>query len=716
MTSAILNAVVSSPQTASASPSDISAKAHHNKHGKGFVNPWPSYEDFTPWKIVLKMLRMRFTGQWNNPDTTPPTVPVRKPELLPTRQTDKLRATWLGHACYYVEFPGGLRVLFDPVFEARCSPFSFMGPKRYTEMPCEIEDLPFIDAVVISHSHYDHLSHPTIKKISQKYPECHFFVGLGNKEWFTNMGISEKKVTELDWWDERTITLSAPPSEIGSVASSNVSEAPDKSQNITATIGCLPCQHTSARTPFDKGHTLWASWSVSSGGKKVWFGGDTGYRKVPELPKDEFDYSEKYSHLPHCPAFKQIGELRGPFDLGLIPIGAYDPRFIMSPMHANPYDSVNIFADTKCERALGIHWGTWVLTTEEVLEPPRKLKEALKWKGMPEEASMAPMKERSKASNGKSNGDAAVLKRTGEAKKISKCPFKTAASKGKDLLATLPAELRNEIYKLALIEEKVFVIGSVEKYRDPLNRQNHAPIDDLSQVANARVARKKSTSHANRINPWVEPALLQVSRKIRDEASKMYYGSNSFIARTKLVDFAKLGAWLETLCRRCGRQPLHAFRISVIDVTWLGLYNAVDLCKAVATSGIELKPLTSPLWRSTRARMLGVDPLVQLNRRWHYSIERPLNEALSIVRIAKAGHRTEEWIARKLVWWLREKYSRYDALKSLGKMGIDPFLGGKFVGMDILKQMDHNRAVVWKKSATKRSSEGGKAGECLARV
>ncbi|OTA38122.1 hypothetical protein BTJ68_01981 [Hortaea werneckii EXF-2000] len=385
MTSALLNAVVSSPQTASASPSDISAKAHHNKHGKGFVNPWPSYEDFTPWKIVLKMLRMRFTGQWNNPDTTPPTVPVRKPELLPTRQTDKLRATWLGHACYYVEFPGGLRVLFDPVFEARCSPFSFMGPKRYTEMPCEIEDLPFIDAVVISHSHYDHLSHPTIKKISQKYPECHFFVGLGNKEWFTNMGVSEKKVTELDWWDERTITLSAPPSEIGSVASSNASEEPHKPQNITATIGCLPCQHTSARTPFDKGHTLWASWSVSSGGKKVWFGGDTGYRKVPELPKDEFDYSEKYSHLPHCPAFKQIGELRGPFDLGLIPIGAYDPRFIMSPMHANPYDSVHIFADTKCERALGIHWGTWVLTTEEVLEPPKKLKEALKWKGMPED-------------------------------------------------------------------------------------------------------------------------------------------------------------------------------------------------------------------------------------------------------------------------------------------------------------------------------------------
>ncbi|GAB1738570.1 hypothetical protein NU219Hw_g3374t1 [Hortaea werneckii] len=329
---------------------------------------------------------------------------------------------------------------------------------------------------------------------------------------------------------------------------------------------------------------------------------------------------------------------------------------------------------------------------------------------------MAPTKERSKSGSGKSNDYVAVLKRTGIAKKISKRPIKTAAFKGKDLFATLPAELRNEIYKLTLIEEKLFVIGSVKKYRNPLNRQNHAPVDDLSQVANAHFARKKHTSHASHINPWVEPALLQVSRSIRDEASKMYYGSNSFIARTKLVDFAKLGAWLETLCRRCGRQPLHAFRISVIDVTWLGLYNAVDLCKAVATSGIELKPLTSPLWRSTRARIIGVDPLVQLNRRWHYSIERPLNEAMSIVRIAKAGSRTEEWLDRKLMWWLREKYSRHDALKSLGKMGIDPFFGGKFVGIDVLRQRDVNRAVVRKNPATKRSSEEVKAEACLGRL
>jgi len=85
-----------------------------------------------------------------------------------------------------------------------------------------------------------------------------------------------------------------------------------------------------------------------------------------------------------CPAFVQIGKHRGPFDLGLIPIGAYEPRWVMSPIHANPKDSVNIFVDTKCRQALGMHWGTWVLTEEDVMEPPRKLKEALVEKGVSE--------------------------------------------------------------------------------------------------------------------------------------------------------------------------------------------------------------------------------------------------------------------------------------------------------------------------------------------
>jgi N-acyl-phosphatidylethanolamine-hydrolysing phospholipase D len=283
--------------------------------------------------------------------------------------------------------------------------------KRFTPPPCEIEDIPFVDVVVISHNHYDHLSYPTVLRIAKKFPEAHFFAPLGNKVWFEKCGITN--VTELDWWESRDVRLEsktpggqADGNETNKAVSVTSSTGTGMHQGITATIGALPCQHISARTPFDKCKTLWASWSVESGGSKVFFAGyaqipishplskyfsysqsysDTGYRTVPRLPPSTDDYSVEYAHLPVCPAFAQIGRHRGPFDLGLIPIGAYEPRWMWSPVHADAKDAVNIFVDTKCRKALGMHWGTWVLTEEDVLEPPRKLKEALRWKGLGEE-------------------------------------------------------------------------------------------------------------------------------------------------------------------------------------------------------------------------------------------------------------------------------------------------------------------------------------------
>ena len=219
-------------------------------------------------------------------------------------------------------------------------------------------------------------------KIKAKHPNVQFFVPLGNKKWFTASGIHEG-VTELDWWEERDINLTPVGSKPSvSEVDSRTDRAGEMSESIVARISCLPCQHTSARTGFDKGLTLWASWAVECG-EKVYFGGDTGYRSVPELPKGTDDYGPGHDY-PHCPAFSQIGNLRGPFDLALIPIGAYDPRYIMSPMHANPFDSVNIFKDIKAKRAMGIHWGTWVLTEEDVLEPPQLLRKALARSGIAE--------------------------------------------------------------------------------------------------------------------------------------------------------------------------------------------------------------------------------------------------------------------------------------------------------------------------------------------
>ncbi|KAJ8064943.1 hypothetical protein OCU04_007247 [Sclerotinia nivalis] len=211
--------------------------------------------------------------------------------------------------------------------------------------------------------------------------DVHFFVGLKLAKWFHDSGI--KSVTEMDWWDNGDIVLekwTSPKANVNNLDTKydnkSTASSPDR---IHAQISCLPSQHGSMRTLFDFNHTLWVSWAVTSGGKSVWFAGDTGYRYVPEGMEE---LGPGFNELPRNPNFSDVGNLRGPFDLGLIPIGAYAPRFMYSPVHASPYDAVEIFQDTKCRNALGIHWGTWALTSEAVDEPPKKLKEALKIKGL----------------------------------------------------------------------------------------------------------------------------------------------------------------------------------------------------------------------------------------------------------------------------------------------------------------------------------------------
>ncbi|KAK4226745.1 beta-lactamase superfamily domain-containing protein [Podospora fimiseda] len=384
MATTTYTSTVSKPITSPDIPPDALSTPHHVKDKTGtqtlrFKNPHPSSGDpaWTPFEMLRKILWSSLSGNLKMPDPTKQPaikIPTLTPQFLPTRSSSSqsLRATWLGHACYLLEFPSGLKVLFDPVFESRCAPVQFAGPKRYSPPPCNLSDLPPIDAVIISHSHYDHLSHSTVQQLAKSNPEAQFFVGLGLEKWFKSSGI--QKVTEMDWWQDVTLTLTKQSEESGK-------------EEITAQITCLPSQHSSGRTGFDPDQTLWASWAVSSRNKNVWFGGDTGYRKVPlptpSNPQPDY-YSKEYESLPKCPQFKQIGERRGPFDLGLIPIGAYSPRWLFSWMHADPFDAVEIFKDTKCKKAVGIHWGTWVLTTEEVEEPPRLLKEALRKSGIAE--------------------------------------------------------------------------------------------------------------------------------------------------------------------------------------------------------------------------------------------------------------------------------------------------------------------------------------------
>ncbi|KAI8081710.1 beta-lactamase superfamily domain-containing protein, partial [Halteromyces radiatus] len=362
-------------QPSEASSVGLKNKDHHK--GTGFHNPWPSFTEHGIISIIKAISGMNLSKVVTQaqPQHLPEKVNMDW-NLLRSNKTDKngtIVVTWLGHACALVQV-NGFNVLFDPIFSCRCSPVQFVGPKRYTEAPCDFEDLPKIDAVVISHNHYDHLDLGTIQSLTTKNPDTRFFVPLGNKDWFGQISkqkttSGQDRVVELDWWESSTLDISS-------------------SSNNQLKLTCTPCQHFSGRGLRDRNKTLWASWCVegihngTSTKGKIFFGGDTGYRTVPATAGPEKEYDEDYLEtLPHCPAFKEIGNTIGPFDVALIPIGAYSPRWFMSAVHCSPEDAVRVHEDIKSKHSIGIHWGTFALTDEPVQEPPQRLQVALQKRG-----------------------------------------------------------------------------------------------------------------------------------------------------------------------------------------------------------------------------------------------------------------------------------------------------------------------------------------------
>ena len=228
------------------------------------------------------------------------------------------RLTWLGHSSFLLRL-GGRNILLDPFLSDYATSLPPFGPKRYTPPGLPVEKLPEINLLIISHNHYDHLDQATLDVLPNK-DRIPVIVPLKLKEYFFGLGFRD--VTELDWHDS---TKSGP-----------------------ITVTAIPAVHFSSRSLFDKNETLWTGYSISGGHTKIYFSGDTGYHTI----------------------FKDLGRQYGPFDLGIIPIGAYKRASNLKSTHTTPEEAVRLGQDLGAKILVPMHWGTLVLSYEPPFEPP----------------------------------------------------------------------------------------------------------------------------------------------------------------------------------------------------------------------------------------------------------------------------------------------------------------------------------------------------------
>ena len=245
----------------------------------------------------------------------------------------ELLITFVNHSTFLIQ-AGGLNLLTDPVWSTRVSPVQWMGPARAHAPGIPFERLPAVHVVVVSHNHYDHMDLATLRRLDERCAP-QFVTTLGNKAYLEARGL--RHVSEVGWWES-----------VGGPI------------EITAT----PAQHFSARTPFDRNRTLWAGFACTLAGRRLFFAGDSGYA----------------GH------FASIGARLGPFDVSLVPIGAYEPRWFMSAAHMNPDEAVRAHLDLGSPLSVAMHFGCFQLTDEGIDEPVQDLAAARERHGVPASA------------------------------------------------------------------------------------------------------------------------------------------------------------------------------------------------------------------------------------------------------------------------------------------------------------------------------------------
>ncbi len=295
------------------------------------VRTWPSsFADrltapIPSFRAVWRMFREGGFAQRDMSEAAD--IPVTAATALPVVGPRQTGVTWIGHASYVLQI-GGLTVLTDPVW----SPKIPGVPSRLTPVGLPWEALPKVDAVVISHNHYDHLDAPTIRRLPRDTP---IFAPAALGGWFTRRGFTE--VTELDWWE--SVPLDGVDFEF------------------------VPAHHWSRRSLTDSCRTLWGGWVISAADHKVYFAGDTGY-----------------GHR-----FGEIASRHPDIDLALLPVGAYEPQWFMKPVHMNPAEAVQACRDLGSPRMATMHWGTFVLSREPLLDPMRESIKAWREAGLPDD-------------------------------------------------------------------------------------------------------------------------------------------------------------------------------------------------------------------------------------------------------------------------------------------------------------------------------------------
>jgi len=323
-------------------------KPHHRPDG--FQNNYIEFEprsfgDLLKWKLAATR-----DGLPRPPVTPTPRVAPDAGFIQANARAGAMMQpaiTWVGHATMLAQL-GGLNILTDPVLSERVSPLSFAGPKRAVAPGLALAELPHIDAILISHNHYDHLDDASVRALNgQAGGPPLFVVPLGIKAWMAERDITN--VVELDWWQSHTLTSAAGPVE----------------------IVLTPVQHWSGRGLNDRLKTLWGGYAVFAPDLHLFFTGDTAYSK---------DFVDIREH------FKARQAEGGGFDIALIAIGAYEPRWFMASQHVNPAEAVQIHLDVNAKRSVGIHWGTFELTDESLDEPPQQLAEARRAKGLADDA------------------------------------------------------------------------------------------------------------------------------------------------------------------------------------------------------------------------------------------------------------------------------------------------------------------------------------------